>query len=257
MQESMLATLLPAGVGPGIALFLTLASFFTSGLTAAFGIGGGVALLGLMGYFLPVAALIPVHGIVQLGSNAGRFYVQRAHVMWVALAWFLAGAALGALAGARFVVSLEDWVLKTALGIFILFVTWMKFPALARGGPAVFLSGGALTTFLTMFFGATGPLTAAFLEKAATERRNYVATHAAAMTFQHLFKAVAFGFAGFAFFEWAPLVAAMIATGLAGTIAGSRLLARMPEAGFRQAFKWLMTALALDLARRGIMAFPA
>lgn len=49
---------------------MILASFFTSAITAAMGIGGGVVLMAIMAVFLPVSALVPVHGIVQMASNA-------------------------------------------------------------------------------------------------------------------------------------------------------------------------------------------
>ena len=246
--------LLPPDLSPVSAGLLIAASFFTSALTAAFGIGGGVALLTLMGYLLPVAALIPVHGVVQLGSNAGRVIVQRHHVQWTAVVPFLAGAIVGAAAGAPFVTGLADPPLKIALGLFIIIVTWLKLPMLERGGPLLFAIGGFLTTFATMFFGATGPLTAAFLGKTLNERRQYSGTHAAAMTGSHGFKIIAFGFAGFAFGAWLPLLAAMIVSGFAGTIAGAHVLLKIPETRFRLAFRILITALALDLVRRGAMA---
>lgn len=246
--------LLPPELGAIPAILLVAASFFTSALTAAFGIGGGVVLLTLLGYALPVAALIPVHGVVQLGSNAGRVYIQRAHVAWTAVLPFLGGAAIGAAAGAPFVTAFSDPPLKIALGVFIVAVTWVRIPGLSRGGPVLFALGGLLTTFATMFFGATGPLTAAFFEKALPERRQYSGTHAAAMTLSHGFKIIAFGFAGFAFAAWLPFLAAMIASGLAGTYAGAHVLTRMPEARFRLAFRILITVLALDLVRRGVMA---
>ena len=233
---------------------LVAASFATSWLTAAFGIGGGLVLLALLGYVLPVAALIPVHGVAQFGSNAGRVIVQRAHIRWDAVLPFIAGAAVGAAAGAPFVTAFDDPPLKIALGVFIIAVTWIRLPALARGGAAMFATGGLVTTFATMFFGATGPLTAAFLEKALPERRQYSGTHAAAMTISHGFKIVAFGFAGFAFGTWLPLLAAMIASGFLGTIAGARMLMRMPETRFRLVFRILLTVLALDLMRRGVSA---
>ncbi|MCG6856836.1 MAG: sulfite exporter TauE/SafE family protein [Salaquimonas sp.] len=247
-------TLLPPDLTWNTAGLLVAASFLTSWLTAAFGIGGGVVLLTLFGYLLPVAALIPVHGVVQLGSNTGRAIVQRAHVRWNVVVPFIAGAALGAAAGAPFVTAIDDPLLKIALGAFIITVTWMKLPALARGGPALFATGGLVTTFATMFFGATGPLTAAFLEKALPERRQYSGTQAAAMTFSHGFKVIAFGIVGFAFAAWLPLIAAMIATGFAGTVVGARMLTRMPEARFRLAFRILISVLALDLMRRGATA---
>jgi uncharacterized membrane protein YfcA len=247
-------TLLPPDVSAHTAALLIAASFFTSALTAGLGIGGGVALLSIMGYALPVAALIPVHGVVQLGSNFGRALVQRAHIGWAIILPFLAGSALGAAVGAPFVMELDDPPLKIALGAFIVAATWAKIPALRQARPGTIAAGGAATTFLTMFFGATGPLTAAFLEKAFADRQAYVASHAAAMTLQHGFKIIAFGLAGFAFGQWAAVIAAMIASGFAGTLSGSRLLAAIPEAKFRIAFRFLLTALALDIVRRGVMA---
>ncbi|MEZ5872775.1 MAG: sulfite exporter TauE/SafE family protein [Nitratireductor sp.] len=249
----MLASLLPHEVGTISAAILVGASFLTSALTAAFGIGGGVAMIALMGGLLPVSALIPVHGVIQLGSNAGRLWVQRRHVGWFAVLPFLAGSVIGALVGTSFVVRLDDGLLKVLLGLFIMVVTWMKFPALQGGGAGMAAAGGLITTFMTMFFGATGPLTALFFEKLFADRRAYAASHAAAMTAQHSLKVAAFALAGFAFAQWLPLMAMMIASGLAGTMAGSVLLLKIPETGFRKVFRWLLTLLALDMIRRGIL----
>ena len=52
--------------------FLIIASMITSFVSAAFGIGGGAILLGLLALKLPPIALLPIHGIVQIGSNMGR-----------------------------------------------------------------------------------------------------------------------------------------------------------------------------------------
>jgi uncharacterized membrane protein YfcA len=249
--------LMPDGLSPMAALALIAASFVTSGLTSAFGIGGGVALLALMGYMLPVAQLIPVHGVVQLGSNAGRAFVQRAYVRWSTVLPFLAGAAIGAAAGAPFVMRIDAPLLQVALAAFIILVTWARLPGLANGGPLTFAAGGLVTTFATMFFGATGPLTAVFFEKALADRCQYAGSHAAAMTAQHALKVAAFTAAGFAFAQWLPVLAAMIASGFLGTIAGARLLERLGETNFRRAFRWLLTLLALDLARRGLAAYFA
>ncbi len=99
-----LGAFLPAGMGPAVALLLVAASFVTSALTAAFGVGGGMAMLALMGLFIPVAALIPVHGAVQLGSNTGRAWRQRAHVRTDIWLPFVAGSLIGAAVGALFVL---------------------------------------------------------------------------------------------------------------------------------------------------------
>ena len=64
--------LLPPEIGVALFLGLIGASFIASFITAAFGIGGGVLLLAVLAALMPPAALIPVHGVVQLGSNALR-----------------------------------------------------------------------------------------------------------------------------------------------------------------------------------------
>ena len=117
-----LASLLPEGIGAGPALLLVAASFFTSALTAAFGVGGGIAMLALMGLFVPVAALIPVHGTVQLGSNTGRAWHQRNNVRLDIAVPFVAGSVVGAIFGVFLVVQLPDALLKLVLGVFIIAV---------------------------------------------------------------------------------------------------------------------------------------
>jgi uncharacterized membrane protein YfcA len=248
--------LLPDGLGPVPATILVVASFFTSALTAAFGVGGGVAMLALMGLFIPVAALIPVHGAVQLGSNTGRAWHQRANVRLDVAGPFLAGSLVGAIAGAFFVVQLPDAVLKLGLGAFLIAVTWTKIPGVERLGRAGLAAGSAVIALTTMFVGATGPLLSVFFAQIFSgDRKALVATHAAGMTVQHALKVVVFGFAGFAFWRWLPLIAVMVASGFAGTLYGTRLLDRLPEESFRRWFRIGITVLALDMMRRGALAF--
>ncbi|MEO1748512.1 MAG: sulfite exporter TauE/SafE family protein, partial [Pseudomonadota bacterium] len=79
-------------------------------------------------------------------------------------------------------------------------------------------------------------------------------TSAAAMVFQHGVKIFAFGFLGFSFLEWLPLVGAMIVSGFLGTFAGIKLLRRLPEARFRLLLKIMITLLGADMIRRGWLA---
>ncbi|MEQ8308486.1 MAG: sulfite exporter TauE/SafE family protein [Hoeflea sp.] len=251
-MEIFLAALAPQEVGNWAAFSLIGASFFTSALTASAGIGGGLALLALMGYLVPVTAIIPLHGVVQLGSNIGRAAFLYNHVAWICLAAFLAGALPGAWIGGLAVGALPEDLLKAALGVFILVITWARLPRLAAMTLPGFAITGTITTFLTMLFGATGPLNAVVLSKTFPERLRFQATSAAIMSAQHLVKTFVFALSGFVFAPWLPLIATMILTGLAGTWVGTRILRRMPESRFRLIFRVCLTLLALDLARRGV-----
>lgn len=233
-------------------MILIAASFFTSALTVSVGIGGGVAMLALMGYLVPVAAIIPLHGVVQLGSNVGRAAILRNHVAWTCLAAFLVGAIPGAWAGSTAVGAFSDPVLKAALGVFILLITWMRLPRLAAIRLPGFALTGAITTFLTMIFGATGPFNAVVLSKTFPDRLRFQATTSAVMSLQHLVKTIAFALAGFAFAPWLPLIAVMIFTGLAGTWVGANILRKTPESRFQMIFKLCLTVLSIDLIRRGV-----
>jgi uncharacterized membrane protein YfcA len=190
---------------------------------------------------------------VQLGSNTGRAWRQRANVRMDVAAPFIAGSIVGAVGGAFLVVQLPDALLKLLLGGFIIAVTWTKIPGIERLNRAGLAVASAALALMTMFVGATGPLlSAVFAQIFANDRKALVATHAAGMTVQHALKIVVFGFAGFAFGDWLSLIAAMIASGFLGTLYGTTLLEKMPEETFKKWFRIGITILALDLLRRGL-----
>jgi uncharacterized membrane protein YfcA len=244
------AFLLPAGVSSAAAALLVAVSFFTSALTAAFGIGGGVAMLGALASAAPPATIIAVHGVVQLGSNLGRAIVQRRHAVWRLVGLFALGSVVGVAVGAWLVVALPTRLLLGALGVFILAMVWLpkpRIPGLERSGMVL---GGLISSVLTMFVGATGPFIQSVLLGFGLDKKALVATHAVAMAIQHGLKALAFGLIGFSFRDWWPLLAAMIASGFLGTLLGTALLERLPERWFRIAIQTILTVLALDLLRR-------
>lgn len=246
-----LSLLIPADISSGAALFLIIASLFTSLITAALGLGGGMLMLSLMTIFVPPAAIIPVHGVVQLGSNSGRAWLQRAHIRWDIVIWLALGAIPGALLGASVASYMPGEALLGAIGAFILITTWLPLPSISgRGRGASFLAG-ALISCLSMFFGATGPLTAGFL-RFLKERQELVSTHAVVMTIQHGVKVIAFTLFGFALAEYVPLLAAMIISGFVGTAIGTRILVHTPEQVFRYGFRIVLSIAALDMLRRAL-----
>jgi uncharacterized membrane protein YfcA len=163
------------------------------------------------------------------------------------------GSVVGAIAGVFLVVQLPDALLKLVLSVFIIVITWAKIPGIDRLGKAGLVVASTGLALLSMFVGATGPLMSVILAQIlANDRKALVATHAAAMTVQHGLKILVFGLAGFAFWDWLPLIAVMIAFGFLGTVYGTRLLDRLPEESFRRWFKIGITVLALGLMWEGL-----
>lgn len=239
---------LHAGLGWPTLTALLGVSFAASFITVAFGIGGGAVMLAVLATLLPAAAIVPVHGLVQVGSNAGRAALLLRYMRLDLLGPFALGAVFGIAVGGSVVVQLSAGWIQVGVGSFILWSVFARPPAFLRRSGFV---TGAISSFLTMFFGGTGPFVATYVKAQELERHAYVATHAMFMTLQHLLKTLAFAYLGFAFATWAGLIVLLIGFGVLGTLAGKLVLARIDERRFRLALNAILTVLALRLVYSG------
>ncbi len=236
---------------------LLLAGVLGAFVTTAFGAGGGVLLLGVLPVFLPVAAVIPVHGVLQAGSNGLRTGLLIRHIRWSLLLAFTGGGLIGTVIGASLFVRLPEAWLELALGTFILWTCWGPRPRLRRRSLTVLGAGGAVTGALTLFVGATGPFVAALLGALRLERHAHMATFSACMLLQHTLKIAAFGLMGFAFAPWLPFIVAMFVAAFVGTWLGRLALGRMGDARFHRVLAVLLTLLALRLVVSGMLGVTA
>lgn len=247
-MQAVLDLIFPADMSGLLISLLIVSSLATSAITASIGIGGGVLLLAIMALAMPPAAIIPVHGMVQLGSNANRALLTIQHINLRVILWFLPGVIVGAWLASLFLVDLPLPLVQLCIAGFILLLCWgPAIPKVATGRVGTLLAA-ALTTFVSLFVGATGPLVAAFIKQQQEgERLSTVATFAAAMSLQHAPKAIVYGAAGFVFSEWLGLILVMIAAGALGTWAGLHLLQRISDQRFGMIFNVLLTLLAMRL----------
>ena len=245
------------GTGLTIWAFVGLCgvSFLGSFIAGAIGLGGGLLVLATMTLVLPPVALIPLHGLVQLGSNGFRAYLMRRSIALRILPAFVVGSMIGSFIGGHTVFALETWVLQLILGLFVLYATWTPGFRSGEPGPGKFFGAGAFSGFCTMFIGGSGPLVAPFVAAACPERQRMVATHATFMTCQHTFKIAAFGVLGFAFGTYWPLLVGLLAFGAAGTYVGGKALNLLPERAFRISLKAVLTLLALRMLYEAAKAF--
>lgn len=231
---------LPPDISAAFFVMLVLTSFCTSALTGAFGLGGGMLMLVVLSLGLPMAIVVPLHGIVQLGSNTSRSFIQRRFINRSLFLWFSLGSSLGVIVGGSLVISIPDALLKVLLALFILWTVFGRQRRLSTLSRRWLVGGGLLTGVASMFVGATGPLVAAVLSAGKLQKHALVATQAAAMVAQHGLKVLIFGGLGFAYSQWAVLLVLMIGAGYLGVYAGSQLLERLPERYFERGFKTIM-----------------
>ncbi len=159
----------------------------------------------------------------------------------------MAGAALGGV----IVVNLAPALVQIGVGLFILWSLGFRPPALFTRWPAL---TGLISSFLTMFFGATGLFVAAFTRALDLPRHGFVATHASLMTAQHGLKTGVFAVLGFSFADWAAVILAMIVAGFLGTLAGRLILDRTTDARFKRVLDVLLALIALRLVWQGVSA---
>ncbi len=233
-------------------ILLFFISCFTSAASAVIGIGGGILLLAAMSLVVPTSSLIPLHGVVQLSSNVSRALTQVSALTWSIVLPFSIGGLLGALLGS-FVLPFFDWhYAPPIIGMLILVFTWLPTRTEKDSSTKQFFWGrffslGALQTFLSLFVGVTGPLNAPFLVREGLSRDEVVVTHAGQMTALHCIKIFTFGLLGFNYSSHVLMVLCMIAGAVLGSIIGTKLRARIPEAMFRKVLKYVLSVLALRM----------
>lgn len=248
---SWFSAFLPDQISGLSLLALVVASYFTSAVSAAIGIGGGIMLLAIMANVIPPSAIIPVHATVQIGSTVGRVLTLFKHVDWSVVLWFSLGGVVGVLMGGQVAVALPPQSLQLAIGAFILYSTWMPIFRLSDSRKSLAILGGG-TSFLSMFVGGVAPFIFVVLKTLLPDHRSLVSTLAAVLTFQALSKALVFGLFGFLFSDWYLTIALMVTTGFAGTLTGKLFLDKVPAGIAMPVMKVVLTLLAVRLVYVGI-----
>ena len=237
------------------------ASLLTAGVSAVLGMAGGVMLLAVLLLLLDPAVAIPVHAIVQLTSNSSRVVIHakqvRRDLLWPYMLLLLPAGMLTL----PLAEHLPPDALRLAIGVFVIVATWKKSWLLLGFDPERiparprFAIVGAGAGALGPLIGATGPFIAPFFLGIGLNRFELIGTKAACQASGHLAKMILFGFAGFGFFQFGPLILSMAVATIAGTWLGTRLLHRMDDDRFTQLYKLTLTLVALRLVWAGLSAF--
>jgi uncharacterized membrane protein YfcA len=240
---------------------LASAAFATSILSAVVGMAGGLILLSVMLLFFDPLVAIPLHGVIQLVSNGSRTLVQRAHVRWSIIGSISVLLLPMSIVGLHIARALSPPVARLLIGGFVLIATWAPALLLLGSHPERseprrrFLLLGGVVGVVNMTVGAAGSLVAPFFLNLGLSRQAIIGTKAASQALGHLVKIAVFGFAGFAYPEYAPLLALLCAIVVAGTWIGSRLLEYVSDLWFTRLYKTTLTLVALRLVIGEILGF--
>ncbi len=228
-------------------LTLLLIAFITSTIAGVVGIGGGMMLIAILPSFLPLNALIPVHGLTQMSSNVSRAFFGYKEVQYQVIPKFLVGSFLGIALFASILSFISLEYVPLFIGVYILLSLWSeKFNEKIKRYESYFLAG-FFQTGLSIVVGATGPLTMTLLLKDFKDKDKVVATGAALMSITHILKVFVFIYFGFVFFDYIGVLIFMIIGAVLGSFVGTKLRNRIDGKKFELILKLLLSLLAIKL----------
>jgi uncharacterized membrane protein YfcA len=239
-------------------LYILLPSILvTSFISGIFGMAGGMIMMGIIAWFLPVNTAMVLHGFVQMTSNGWRAILHRKHIQWPIIKYYLPGllCALAAFMLLQLVVN------KAVLFIFLGAMPFLQYllpknAAMNIEKPKHAFLAGLVFSTLQLLCGVSGPIVDLFFVKSKLNRHQIIATKAVTQGFGHIMKIFYFG-AVVALNEELPaalyitaFLAAMIGTTLSGFV-----LHRMTDQQFRQYSHGLIIVIALVYLGRGLSEY--
>jgi uncharacterized membrane protein YfcA len=234
----------------GIYAILVFFSFFTSALSAATGMGGGVLLFTVMSLYFPIPVIIPIHGVIQFFNNYLTLTFLRAHLKRSLMVPFLMGSVPGIILAAFFVRTIiktdTPQIIILGLILYSLFRP-KKLPDLELKHKN-FIWVGFITGFLGIIAGAIDPVLAPFFVRKDLTKEEVIANKAAMQAIVHFSKIPVFLFLGF---NYVPFLTFCLLTNVAcyfGTRFGIAMLQRMSEQVFLRVFKFALAATGLRMA---------
>lgn len=228
-------------------IILAIANLVTSAFTAITGLGGGMILIGIMPFFLPAIAIIPLHAVTQLSGNASRAWFGRQDIVWQPIKPFVFGSILGMIICGILVQFISLQLIPLFIGIYILLLQWSKwFNKIIRRFENFFVVG-LLQTGLGVFVGTPGPLNIAVLNKHYDDNHVVVTTGALMMTVVHAGKLIVYLALGFSFLEYWRLLLLMIAMSIFGSWVGTKIRHKISSAWLKKILPYVLTLLAVKL----------
>lgn len=232
-----------------VIVFGSFAAAFTN---AAFANGGAMIILAVTSTVLPVSAIVPLHSTLLLGSTTSRAVVFREHIDWRIALPFLAGSVVAVAIAARLYVEIPERAIAGAIGLIMLAAIWL--PAISwrpriRHPWAIV---GFMHSFISTLF-AYGAVLHAIILHTGLNRRQIVATMAAALTGMGVFKTAGYALNGFDYRPFLLTIGLSTLVAFLGTLLGKLVIDRISETLFHAVFRLFVTVTAMRMV---LMSMP-
>lgn len=228
---------------------LVISSFFTSALSAATGMGGGLLLFSIMAIYFPMNVLIPLHGIVQFFNNLFIVVFLKPYLRRDFILPFFFGSLIGVGAGfflvGRIIQTQAPSLIIIALIAYTLFRP-KKLPSLDVKAKNFFWVG-IITAFLGLIAGAIDPVLAPFFIRKDMNKEEIIANKAFMQAIVHFSKIPLFYFLGFDYLPYLGLSVLINVACIFGTKSGIILLKKMNETVFIAVFKGALVVAGLRM----------
>ena len=245
-----------ASVGPGWLAATAAVALLAGAVAAVAGFGIGSLLTPRLALLLGTRLAIVAVSVPHLAGTALRWWRLRAHVDRRVLLGFGLTSAAGGLAGALLNAGAADRVLAAVFGGLLVFA--------GVGGLTGFIArlhfegraawvAGLLSGLFGGMVGNQGSIRTAALLAFPLERHAFVATATAiGLLVDGARMPVYLWTAGRALAPWWPLVAVAVLGVAIGTLAGGRLLRRLPDHAFRRTVSVLLLVLGITMLARAL-----
>ncbi len=229
-------------------LLFVVTAFLTAALSGILGMAGGLVLMGVLAFLLPVPAAFVTHGILQLVANGWRAILHRAHIKWSITAWFIVATVLGAVFISLFQLIPSKAAVFLMLGLVPMLV-WLprRWLQLDAANPIHAVIFGTVASVLNLSAGVAGPFLDTLFVRTGLSRHEIVATKAAIQSLNHIAKISVYGWilSGSDTAAMPPwwVFAIAIPASMMGTVAGGKVLDRMTDVDFKRWTAWIVTGI--------------
>jgi uncharacterized membrane protein YfcA len=232
-------------------LLLGVVATVAGAIASVTGFGIGSLLTPMLSLRAPLKLAVAVVSVPHFIGTAIRFWMLRGKADRRVLATFGLASAAGGLTGALLHARLGSPILSAVFGALLLFVALMQFTGAAdrlRFGGAIALGAGALSGLLGGLVGNQGGIRSAGLLGFEMPKESFVATATAiGLLVDGARMPVYLATEGREMFQLAVPMSIAIAGVVFGTVAGARVMRRVPERWFRRLVALVLAALGLAM----------